>query len=490
MRSDAKSLIEFFLKLKKKFGLYVPRKRFSKELEHNTRMIDDWSLRQVERNIVATAENNNISSIVATQQVKTASGIKTALRNVNIESGSITEAVIKNSIKTNVDLISKLDQEYKNKVEKILHEGFASSRSRKEMAEEIAKTTGVQLKKAEFWVRDQAGKFYSDVSRKRIENAGFEGYIWRTKKDSRVRDSHRHLEGEYCRWDDPPPVKDKNGNIRYLHPGEDYRCRCWAEAALPPKGYSGEKKDPWGMPIVSYSQEQNTKISRLNYTKNNLIKNINDIDKGVRNSAETKYLFVYGDTVNTGLDKIGKVHTMPKGTKKARIREKSFGRGSKVGGEFKAEIDTKTKEFRKQEITLNKDLHDGSPKNILTIFHEWGHHIDFSVFGKEGNYGNGGKMKEVMRKIKGTKTFEKLEYKSENMSLKRISERENLRVIKSSLKNEELFARAYTQYITEKLNDKDLLDYLYSIDIYWTKDEFIPIKQVMDKLFLAKGMLE
>lgn len=69
MRSDAKGLIEFFLELKKKFGSYIPRKRFEKELEHNTRMIDDWSLRQVERNIVATAENNNISSIVATVAV-------------------------------------------------------------------------------------------------------------------------------------------------------------------------------------------------------------------------------------------------------------------------------------------------------------------------------------------------------------------------------------------------------------------------------------
>lgn len=130
MRSDAKGLIAFFLELKKKFGSYIPRKRFEKELEHNTRMIDDWSLRQVERN---TTHPHTAVGVYSGKQVQTASGgsassptIKTALRNVNIESGSITEQIIKSSIKTNVDLISKLDQEYKNKVEKIIPEKVTS----------------------------------------------------------------------------------------------------------------------------------------------------------------------------------------------------------------------------------------------------------------------------------------------------------------------------------------------------------------------------
>lgn len=46
-------------------------------------------------------------------------------------------------------------------------------------------------------------------------------YTWRTRKDIAVRKEHRIREGIVFDWDDPP----EGG-----HPGEDYGCRCWAEA--------------------------------------------------------------------------------------------------------------------------------------------------------------------------------------------------------------------------------------------------------------------
>ena len=45
-------------------------------------------------------------------------------------------------------------------------------------------------------------------------------YIWRTKKDDKVRGKHAEREGEIFNWHVPP----EGG-----HPGEDYNCRCWAE---------------------------------------------------------------------------------------------------------------------------------------------------------------------------------------------------------------------------------------------------------------------
>lgn len=44
-------------------------------------------------------------------------------------------------------------------------------------------------------------------------------YIWRTRRDGKVRSTHAAREGQVFSWNDPP----QGGN-----PGEDYGCRCTA----------------------------------------------------------------------------------------------------------------------------------------------------------------------------------------------------------------------------------------------------------------------
>lgn len=64
------------------------------------------------------------------------------------------------------------------------------------------------------------------------EDAGCSKYIWCTRRDSRVRECHRELEGKVCEWNNPPAMwyRHKNGQKiytgRYCNPGEDYGCRC------------------------------------------------------------------------------------------------------------------------------------------------------------------------------------------------------------------------------------------------------------------------
>lgn len=45
-------------------------------------------------------------------------------------------------------------------------------------------------------------------------------YIWRSRRDGKVRSAHAEREGQIFSWDNPP----EGG-----HPGEDYNCRCTAE---------------------------------------------------------------------------------------------------------------------------------------------------------------------------------------------------------------------------------------------------------------------
>ena len=49
-------------------------------------------------------------------------------------------------------------------------------------------------------------------------------YIWRTRRDGKVRPRHAEREGQIFAWDNPPPGG---------HPGEDYNCRCTAEPYIP-----------------------------------------------------------------------------------------------------------------------------------------------------------------------------------------------------------------------------------------------------------------
>lgn len=49
-------------------------------------------------------------------------------------------------------------------------------------------------------------------------------YIWRTRRDGKVRSAHAEREGQIFSWDDPP----EGG-----HPGEDYNCRCTSEPYFP-----------------------------------------------------------------------------------------------------------------------------------------------------------------------------------------------------------------------------------------------------------------
>lgn len=49
-------------------------------------------------------------------------------------------------------------------------------------------------------------------------------YIWRTRRDGKVRDSYAANDGKIFTWNDPSPTG---------HPGEDYGCRCAAEPYAP-----------------------------------------------------------------------------------------------------------------------------------------------------------------------------------------------------------------------------------------------------------------
>lgn len=92
-----------------------------------------------------------------------------------------------------------------------------------------------------------------------IEKNPQDYYIWRTKKDDRVRSKHAEREGEIFNWHIPP----EGG-----HPGEDYNCRCQAEPYKPEK----YKKQPMLVDIsgLEVYQKIQKELRPMDYNRKSL----------------------------------------------------------------------------------------------------------------------------------------------------------------------------------------------------------------------------
>jgi hypothetical protein len=62
------------------------------------------------------------------------------------------------------------------------------------------------------------------INQLRQQDLGIERYIWRSRDDSKVRDSHAMYDDRVFRWDEPPAGG---------HPGQSHNCRCYAEPVAP-----------------------------------------------------------------------------------------------------------------------------------------------------------------------------------------------------------------------------------------------------------------
>lgn len=122
----------------------------------------------------------------------------------------------------NVSLIKTIPEDTLDKMRDIIYDGFTEGKTTTRIIKEIQKAYGVGRRRAELIARDQTAKLNGQIQKHQQQDAGITEYIWYTVGDSRVRKSHRELNGKKFSWNDPPDV----GKGRKCHPGEDYQCRC------------------------------------------------------------------------------------------------------------------------------------------------------------------------------------------------------------------------------------------------------------------------
>lgn len=104
----------------------------------------------------------------------------------------------------------------------------SEGRTIQQLTDRIEDRIDVTRSRAEMLARDQTGTLNAQITEVRQVAAGIEEFEWTTADEERVRDSHKKLDGQRFRWDDPPEVDG------YLAtPGTPPQCRCVAYPILP-----------------------------------------------------------------------------------------------------------------------------------------------------------------------------------------------------------------------------------------------------------------
>lgn len=98
------------------------------------------------------------------------------------------------------------------------------------LVEHIMETGRVTRNRATLIARTETARVASSLTMARALHIGSPGYVWRTVKDSRVRASHRKMEGQFIRWEDPPTP---DPGMPPYHAGMTYQCRCFSEIIVP-----------------------------------------------------------------------------------------------------------------------------------------------------------------------------------------------------------------------------------------------------------------
>lgn len=125
-------------------------------------------------------------------------------------------------------LIRSIPLEAAERVRKLTLEGVENSTRAGVIAKEIMRSGEVAQSRANTIARTEVSRTASVLTQSRAEHVGSEGYIWRTSGDSDVRESHRHMNGKFVRWDEPPTLDNLTG-----HAGCLPNCRCYPEPVIP-----------------------------------------------------------------------------------------------------------------------------------------------------------------------------------------------------------------------------------------------------------------
>jgi SPP1 gp7 family putative phage head morphogenesis protein len=130
-------------------------------------------------------------------------------------------------INEQVELITSIPRKAAERAQELSLQALEGGTRAREVAQEIARTTQVTQSRAMLIARTETSRAATILLQARAESVGSTAYVWRTSRDSAVRESHRKMEGQVVQWDDPPTLDNLTG-----HAGALPNCRCYPEPLI------------------------------------------------------------------------------------------------------------------------------------------------------------------------------------------------------------------------------------------------------------------
>ncbi len=190
-------------------------------LEHYAGILRPWAVR------VATQTAEKLDAQDKAMWDKQSVRIGRRLREI-VENDTVG-AQMREFVERQVHYITSLPIEEGKRVQKLAIESRLGSRRPSELIDEIMRSGEVTKNRATLIARTEVARAGAVLTETRAQAIGATHYIWRTSKDSSVRESHRQMEGKVCEIGNPPTLSDGTTSA----PGMIYNCRCTAQIILP-----------------------------------------------------------------------------------------------------------------------------------------------------------------------------------------------------------------------------------------------------------------
>ena len=121
-----------------------------------------------------------------------------------------------------------------NRITTVLTDAYSAGENMTNAFRRLSRELSRLRRRAGMEARDIIGNLSSGMERETGEHYGSGAYVWCTRRDDRVRECHRTLDGRIFRWNNPPEMwyRTRAGIVwtgRRCNPGEDYGCRCVAK---------------------------------------------------------------------------------------------------------------------------------------------------------------------------------------------------------------------------------------------------------------------
>lgn len=193
--------------------------RIGQRLDSYADILDDWAA-HVARGMFADVDTKNRRFWRSMSQEI---GVQMARQLAETEIG----VTVTQSLDAQVRLIKSLPRHAAEQAHEYVREAALKGQRASDIADRIMALGGITRRRAVLIARTEVGRVSGEMTKARAMTTDSDGYIWRSAEDRDVRPSHKKMNGQFVKWNEPPTLDSLTG-----HAGCLPNCRCYMEPVI------------------------------------------------------------------------------------------------------------------------------------------------------------------------------------------------------------------------------------------------------------------